>query len=49
MKSSIAVGRLALHYAEVNPDEGRRRPRHKTEAVSRELEAQHKEAPFAAP
>ena len=40
----LAVGRLALHYAEENPDEVVAALDDKTEAVIRELEAQHKEA-----
>ena len=40
----LAVGRLALHYAEENPDEVVAAPDDKTEAVIRELEAEHKEA-----
>src|SRR4029453_1598704 len=40
----LAVGRLALHYAEENPDEVLAAVDDKTEAVIRELEAQHKEA-----
>jgi hypothetical protein len=39
----LAVGRLALHYAEENPDEVLAALDDKTEAVIRELEAQHKE------
>ena len=39
----LAVGRLALHYAEENPDEVVAALDDKTEAVIRELEAQHKE------
>ena len=37
----LAVGRLALHYAEENPDEVVAALDDKTEAVIRELEAQH--------
>src|SRR5712692_3912405 len=40
----FAVGRLALPYAEENPDEVVAALEDKTEAVIRELEAQHKEA-----
>src|SRR4029434_9621704 len=40
----LAVGRLALHYAEENPDEVLAALDDKTEAVCRELEARHKEA-----
>ena len=40
----LAVGRLALHYVEENPDEVLAALDDKTEAVIRELEAQHKEA-----
>jgi len=40
----LAVGRLALHYAEENPDDVIAALDDKTEAVIRELEAQHKEA-----
>ncbi len=40
----FAVGRLALPYAEENPDEVVGALEDKTEAVIRELEAQHKEA-----
>ena len=40
----LAVGRLALHYAEENPEEVLAALDDKTEAVIRELEAQHKEA-----
>jgi hypothetical protein len=40
----LAVGRLALHYAEENPDEVVAALDDKTEAVIRELEAQHREA-----
>jgi hypothetical protein len=39
----LAVGRLALHCAEENPDEVLAALDDKTEAVIRELEAQHKE------
>src|SRR6266567_3144595 len=40
----FAVGRLALPYAEENPDEVVAALDDKTEATIRELEAQHKEA-----
>src|SRR5512145_2694147 len=40
----LAVGRLALHYAEENPDQVVAALDDKTEVVIRELEAQHKEA-----
>jgi hypothetical protein len=40
----LAVGRLALHDAEENPNEVAAALDDKTEAVIRELEAQHKEA-----
>jgi transposase len=40
----LAVGRLALHYAEENPVEVLAALDDKTEAVIRELEARHKEA-----
>jgi hypothetical protein len=40
----LAVGRLALHDAEEDPDEVGAALDDKTEAVIRELEAQHKEA-----
>ena len=40
----LAVGRLALHYAEEKPDEVVAALDDKTEALLRELEAQHKEA-----
>jgi hypothetical protein len=39
----LAVGRLAPHYAEENPDEVLAALDDKTEAVTRELEALHKE------
>jgi hypothetical protein len=40
----LAVGRLALHHAEQNPDEVVAALDDNTEAVIREFEAQHKEA-----
>jgi hypothetical protein len=40
----LAVGRLALHYAEESPVEVVAALDDKTEAVIRELEAQYKEA-----
>ena len=40
----LAVGRLAFHYAEENPDEVVAALDDKTEAVIRELDAQHKKA-----
>ena len=40
----LAVGRLALHYAEENPDEVVAALDDKTEAVIRDFEARHKGA-----
>src|ERR1700754_2151859 len=40
----LAVGRLALHHAEENPDEVVAALDDKTEAVIREFDVQHKEA-----
>jgi hypothetical protein len=41
--ADLAVGRLALPYAEENPDEVVVALEDKTQALIRELEAQHKE------